>query len=125
MSSGPAPEIVNGRLAMWGFLWGAIGELTGGTTLGQQFSSAPVGTLWTAAVLIVASFLPSLISEVPFGELLDTASDVGLPDPIKPFNNRVEILNARLAMLGFAGFMGIEAVTGAPTLSLIKGLVGI
>jgi hypothetical protein len=54
---GPAPEIINGRLAMIGFVTAVYNEVTTGTTIEQQVLSNP----FPAAVLFVALTYATLV----------------------------------------------------------------
>lgn len=56
--SGPAPEIINGRLAMLGFVAAIGAELTSDEAVAVQWSEAAVPILGTFAIFILASFIP-------------------------------------------------------------------
>ena len=58
--NGPAPELINGRLAMLGFLMAAKGEIDTGLTVLQQAQQA---SLWQYAFMLLwvyASMVPIL-----------------------------------------------------------------
>ncbi len=50
-------ELVNGRLAMLGFLTGALAELSGNSLL-QQLSAAPQIVLLTSVLITAGSIIP-------------------------------------------------------------------
>ncbi|MDK0841551.1 chlorophyll a-b binding domain-containing protein, partial [Clostridium perfringens] len=102
--SGPAPERINGRLAMVGFVAALAVEAShGGGLLSQAGSGA--GLAWfatTAAVLSVASLVPLLRGE--------SAEDRG--DGVMSAD--AELWNGRFAMLGLVALAFTEYLTGAP-----------
>ncbi|KAF8713491.1 hypothetical protein HU200_028269 [Digitaria exilis] len=102
--SGPAPERINGRLAMVGFVSAlAVEASRGGGLLSQAGSGA--GLTWfavTAAVLSVASLVPVLKGE--------TAESRG--DGVMSAD--AELWNGRFAMLGLVALAFTEYLTGAP-----------
>ncbi len=55
--AGPAPEVINGRLAMLAFVAAAGAEFATGFTAVQQLSEAPVLVGLTFAVFIAASLV--------------------------------------------------------------------
>jgi hypothetical protein len=91
--SGPAPERINGRLAMVGFVSAlAVEASTRGDGLLSQVASG-TGQAWFAyvvAALSVASLVPLLQGE------------------------SAELWNGRLAMLGLVALAVTEYLTGAP-----------
>jgi hypothetical protein len=98
--SGPAPEVINGRLAMLGFAAALGAELSSGETVGTQFSSIPGPMIFIVALFTTASLIPLAKQgkkEVTFG----------------PFTPGAEMLNGRAAMLGFASLLIYEAVKGS------------
>lgn len=58
--SGPAPEAINGRLAMLAFVAAVGAELASNVTTVDQFKSAPVPVFVAFAVFTVASLIPIL-----------------------------------------------------------------
>ncbi|XP_059293501.1 early light-induced protein 1, chloroplastic-like isoform X5 [Lycium ferocissimum] len=100
--SGPAPERINGRLAMIGFV-AAIGvELANGADLSAQLSSG--GLSWflgTSALLTSASLIPlfrGVSAESKSGGIMSA---------------NAEIWNGRFAMLGLVALAFTEYVKGA------------
>ncbi|CAN6165311.1 unnamed protein product [Urochloa humidicola] len=102
--SGPAPERINGRLAMVGFVSAlAVEASRGGGLLSQAGSGS--GLAWftaTAAVLSVASLVPVLrgdSAEARSGGVMSADA---------------ELWNGRFAMLGLVALAFTEYITGAP-----------
>ncbi|KAI5079310.1 hypothetical protein GOP47_0004789 [Adiantum capillus-veneris] len=103
---GAAPESINGRMAMVGFVWALAAEkLTGLSVMEQLFNPATSGLLWFAA----AVQLFTLASVIPLakGESTDTRR-------WGPFNTQAERWNGRLAMIGFAALIVDEMIRQAP-----------
>ncbi|CAN6181459.1 unnamed protein product [Urochloa humidicola] len=102
--SGPAPERINGRLAMVGFVSAlAVEASRGGGLLSQAGSGS--GLAWfaaTAAVLSVASLVPVLR-----GESAEARSGGVM-------SADAELWNGRFAMLGLVALAFTEYLTGAP-----------
>ncbi|KAI8466054.1 MAG: hypothetical protein J3K34DRAFT_485531 [Monoraphidium minutum] len=98
--NGPAPEIINGRLAMIGMLLVARGEAqTGQTALALLQSAAP----WQYALVglwVYASMVPVLkgARHEAFGM----------------FTPRAEFTNGRAAMIGWAVLLWLESKAGVP-----------
>ena len=97
--SGLAPERVNGRLAMLGFVAAAAAELSSNEPLSQQVSEASGPIAGAFLVFIAASLVPLLR-----GAKLESFG---------PFTPAAEMLNGRAAMLGFLLLIGFEAGSGA------------
>ncbi|KAH7428051.1 hypothetical protein KP509_10G073200 [Ceratopteris richardii] len=103
---GAAPETINGRMAMLGFVWAYAAEkMTGLTVMEQLFNPSTSGILWFAAVVQ----LFTVASIVPFinGESTD-ARRWG------PFNGKAERWNGRLAMIGFVALLIDELIRQTP-----------
>lgn len=56
--NGPAPELINCRLAMIGFLYAASNEASSGKLVLDQFKEAPWFPLAFSAIFIWASLVP-------------------------------------------------------------------
>nr|XP_043627308.1 early light-induced protein 2, chloroplastic-like [Erigeron canadensis] len=100
--SGPAPERVNGRLAMIGFVSAMAVELTNGQDLFTQISNGGL-TLFvgTSVVLTLASLVPL------FQGVRAEAKSNGV------MTSDAELLNGRVAMLGLIALAFTEFVTGS------------
>ncbi|KAL6880646.1 hypothetical protein ACP4OV_012211 [Aristida adscensionis] len=106
--TGPAPERINGRLAMVGFVAALAVEASRGDGLLSQAGSG-AGLAWfaaTAAVLSVASLVPLLQ-----GESAEARSGGA-------FTADAELWNGRLAMLGLVALAATEYLTGTPFLNV-------
>ncbi|KAH9608899.1 hypothetical protein KSS87_011736 [Heliosperma pusillum] len=98
---GPAPERINGRLAMIGFVAAVAVELSNGTDLFEQISNG--GGQWflgTSILLSVASLVPLFQ-----GKRAEAKTD-GL------MNSDAEIWNGRFAMMGLVALAFTEYVKG-------------
>jgi len=102
--SGPAPERINGRLAMVGFVAAlSVEAARGGGLLDQAGSGAGLGWfLTTAAVFTVASLVPLLQGQT----VESKSSGVWSAD--------AELWNGRFAMLGLVALAVTEFITGTP-----------
>ncbi|BFI10619.1 hypothetical protein MPTK1_3g15970 [Marchantia polymorpha subsp. ruderalis] len=103
---GAAPETINGRLAMMGFVWALCAEkLTGLTVMEQIFNPATSGLVFFVAAVQLFTYA----SMVPImnGESTDARS-------WGPFNARAERWNGRLAMIGFAALLIDEMIRQGP-----------
>ena len=98
---GSAPEVVNGRLAMLGFAAAVGAELSSGESVVQQVLDAPFFVHGLSAVFVLASFMPRFRGE----SLSPEGKSFG------PFRASAEMLNGRLAMIGFTGLLASELIT--------------
>ncbi|KAI7836767.1 hypothetical protein COHA_009405 [Chlorella ohadii] len=96
--SGPAPELINGRLSMLAFVAALGAELASGEPVLRQLGEEPTGVFLAVITFAAASLIPMLNSaeRKPFG----------------PFTPAAEMLNGRAAMIGFAALLAVEAVRG-------------
>lgn len=107
---GAAPETINGRMAMVGFVWALAAEkLTGLPVAEQLFNPSTSGLVWFSAVVQLFAFA----SIIPFanGQSADDRR-WGL------FNAKAERWNGRLAMIGFAALVLVEIVQQAPLIHI-------
>lgn len=100
--SGPGPEVINGRLAMLGFVSAVAAEFASGDSVLKQWASEPTGIAFAFIVFMGASLVPLL-----------TPSN-GQNQELGPFTAKAEMLNGRAAMIGFAALIIIELVKGSP-----------
>ncbi|PNH08088.1 Carotene biosynthesis-related protein CBR, chloroplastic [Tetrabaena socialis] len=98
--NGPAPELINGRLAMLGLVWGGWAEAHGAGTLAQQATEAPFVVAAMPLVWMYASLTPILKG--------------AKMEPFGPFTPRAEMTNGRAAMLGIAVLLFLEDKAGVP-----------
>jgi len=96
-----APEVVNARLAMLGFAIAMIGEIRTGETVSALAQDHPVAIL-TLGFLVVA------------GSLVPIRAGALVTESFKMFTPRAEMVNGRLAMLGFLGLVALERVAQQP-----------
>lgn len=92
--NGPAPELIQGRLAMVGFLLGAHKETQTGLTFLQQATQLRIPQILGLLLIVVASLQP--------------ITKAAKSEPFGIFTPRAEITNGRAAMLGFAAVMALE-----------------
>ncbi|KAF6985345.1 hypothetical protein CFC21_003220 [Triticum aestivum] len=106
--SGPAPERINGRLAMVGFVAAlSVEAARGGGLLDQAGSGAGLGWfLVTAGVFSAASLVPLLQ-----GQTVESKSS-GI------WSADAELWNGRFAMLGLVALAATEFITGAPFVNI-------
>ncbi|WIA13661.1 hypothetical protein OEZ85_007223 [Tetradesmus obliquus] len=106
---GPAPETINGRLAMLGVVAGLAGEYFTGLGLQQQTADHPATVLASFVLMSVATYAPLVkgyTRKEPFANTF-----LGLN-----WSPKAENWNGRLAMLGFSGMILTEALSGLNTL---------
>ncbi|KAG6553409.1 hypothetical protein Mapa_005144 [Marchantia paleacea] len=103
---GAAPETINGRLAMLGFVWALSAEkVTSLTVVEQIFNPGSSGLVFFVGAIQIFTYA----SMIPFlhGESTDGRS-------WGPFNARAERWNGRLAMIGFAALIIDEIIRQGP-----------
>ena len=98
--NGPAPEKINGRLAMLALLIAIRGELETGSTVLQQAMHPSWGVAVAMGLVVYGSLVPILKGAIdePFGVFTPTA----------------EAVNGRLAMLGFVALAALEWYAEVP-----------
>lgn len=92
--SGPAPELINGRLAMLAIVAAIGAELSTGQSVLTQFNAAPVSITLTAIVFTIASLIPQFQG--------------AKREAFAFFSPAAEMANGRAAMLGFAALLVVE-----------------
>jgi hypothetical protein len=92
---GAAPEIINSRLAMLGFVAAVGAEAFTGRNVFEQVAYAPWTIAGTFLLFIIASLIP-ILKGVP-----RKGFSIWQPD--------AEVINGRLAMLGFASIVLFDA----------------
>ena len=90
-------EVLNGRAAMQGFLWGSMNWAMTGDNIIQQVEDPVYAMAATGVVITLA--LASVF----------TAEDFTI-DKIGAFTPEAELKNGRLAMLGFTTLLGLSAM---------------
>ncbi|KAK9813113.1 hypothetical protein WJX72_009260 [[Myrmecia] bisecta] len=112
--AGPVPERTNGRIAMIGFVAAVAAELATKQSVTDQLLKHPVSVLFSMALFSAASVIPKYASGTSLQEITDAASREGLPEYLRFFNKTHEIWLGRVAMVGFAGLIGVETFLGRP-----------
>ncbi|DBB18188.1 hypothetical protein WJX82_005563 [Trebouxia sp. C0006] len=110
--TGPAPERVNGRLAMLAFVAVAFGELTSHKSVLEQVPTVPFRIIFVSLLISAASIIPKYSSGTSLHDLTEAASRTGLPPQLKFFNKTHEVWVGRVAMLGFTGLIIVELFKG-------------
>ena len=90
-------EVLNGRAAMQGFLWGSLNWMMTGKNVIQQIEDPVYAIAATGVVTTLA--LASLFTAENF-----TTEKIGA------FTPEAELKNGRLAMLGFTTLLGLSAM---------------
>ncbi|KAL6747086.1 hypothetical protein V8C86DRAFT_1800051 [Haematococcus lacustris] len=107
---GLAPETVNGRAAMLGFMFAISNELSSGESVyAQLIGGGAARMLVLIALVVAASFAPALRG-VPMAEVFNK-------EPKKqkawgPFAPDAELINGRAAMVGIATIILLEGTSG-------------
>ncbi|KAK3235101.1 hypothetical protein CYMTET_54668 [Cymbomonas tetramitiformis] len=102
--SGYAPETINGRLAMLGFVAGVGAEFATGENFTTQFAEHQVAFGLACGLITLASFMPALQAETKYSPNPESLSDTGL------FSHEAEMMNGRAAMLGMVAMLITEKV---------------
>lgn len=89
-----SPEIINGRLAMLGFVAALGAELSSGDSVLRQAAEEPTGTLAVFLLVIAGSLVPAF---------LNTKAEA-----FGPLTPSAELINGRASMIGFAAMLLIE-----------------
>merc|ERR1712113_815512 len=97
--SGAAPEAINGRLAMLGFVAALGAEASSGETVFQQVGDATAPIAFAFVLFAAASLIPILKGVKK--------------EKLAFFTPEAELLNGRAAMIGFALLLAIEAKSHA------------
>ena len=98
-------ETVNGRVAMQGFVWGTLNEaITGHSIKEQLISNNPMGGLSIVPENLLAA--TTVIGLVMLGTAMTSILPNENMENVKsrfsgPFDESAEVMNGRLAMLGF------------------------
>ena len=90
-------EVVNGRAAMQGVLWGSLDWMMSGENIIQQFEDPMYAAAATGVVSTLA--VASLITSKDFDD-----------EEYWSFTPEAELKNGRLAMLGFMTLLGLSAM---------------
>ncbi|WIA33809.1 hypothetical protein OEZ86_006919 [Tetradesmus obliquus] len=106
---GPAPETINGRLAMLGVVAGLAGEWSTGMGLAQQTADHPAVVFASYVILAIATYTPLIKGYTRKEPFANTILDLN-------WSPKAENWNGRLAMLGFSGMILTEALSGLNTL---------
>jgi hypothetical protein len=101
---GPAPELVNGRLAMLGFFSALGAEVASGEGVLMQLKDAPGAVLATFALIAAATFIPLFQGISPESRAMG------------PLNADAERSNGRAAMIGLVALVAVELFKGGKAL---------
>eukprot|EP01023_Acetabularia_acetabulum_P021849 TRINITY_DN2157_c0_g1_i1.p1 TRINITY_DN2157_c0_g1~~TRINITY_DN2157_c0_g1_i1.p1 ORF type:complete len:186 (-),score=22.07 TRINITY_DN2157_c0_g1_i1:148-705(-) len=114
---GPLIERAHGRLAMWGFLFGMIGELTSHGGIVSQLQSSYISILVTNGLIFLGSVAPKYSAGVSLQTLQD-AAEAENGSYFVFFNNVFELWIGRVAMLGMTGLILVEILKGGALIQL-------
>lgn len=105
---GAAPEIINCRLAMLGFVAALGAELATGKTIFEQTAAAPGPIAFTFALFAIATLIPIVRGQPRLG-----SKEMG--GPLPQFTSYAEVVNGRLAIVGFPCLLIQEYIMKQPT----------
>jgi hypothetical protein len=108
---GTGPEIMNGRLAMVGFVAAAGAELSTGEPIMEQFAQQPTAIAIAFTLVIAASLIPLFMGVQ--GRVQGRSGW----NPQSGWTQSVELMNGRAAMLGFVCVLVAERLYGDAYLS--------
>ncbi|EIE20031.1 hypothetical protein COCSUDRAFT_58256 [Coccomyxa subellipsoidea C-169] len=114
---GPAPERINGRIAMIAFAGAAVAEAVSGKSILEQAAVAPISVGLTMFLISLASLFPKYSAGVSLSQLIDATGREGMPKELAFFNKTHEVWVGRVAMLGFLGTLAVEVIKGGALLS--------
>merc|ERR1712216_202151 len=104
-AGGIAPEVINGRAAMVGFLAAVGAELATQDSIFKQLGEGGLGgMLFVFAAVSAASFAPIFNGR----SAQETFLKGSTPDEFGPFNAQAEMLNGRAAMMGLLFLLAAE-----------------
>ena len=105
---GPAPEVINGRAAMVGFLAALGAELASHDSVFKQLGEGGLaGMLAVWAAVTAASFAP-----LARGKSVEETFLKKNPVSLGPFKADAEMLNGRAAMMGLLALLVLEGMSG-------------
>lgn len=108
-AGGLAPEVINGRAAMVGFLAAVGAELATQDSIFKQLGEGGTGgMLFVFAAVAAASFAPIIQGK----SAQETFLKGSAPEAFGPFNAQAEMLNGRAAMMGLLFLLAAEASQG-------------
>ncbi|KAI8476835.1 MAG: hypothetical protein J3K34DRAFT_399598 [Monoraphidium minutum] len=120
--SGSAPERVNGRVAMLGFVGIMLAEHGDKVPAAEQFGSDFLGVTLLALSITLASLFPKFASGSSLKDLHAAATGANLKaegvigQALGLFDTNLELWSGRLAMIGILGTLVVEGVTGSTLL---------
>ena len=107
--SGPAPELINGRLAMWGFFAAVGAELATHETVASQLKNSPLLILAFSTLIAVASIIPMVRGTKWLDDGFGDNYKQGFAGVRFGFNVTNELITGRAAMFGMALLLIYEA----------------